>query len=72
MERMGDKFIFGMVKIGEKGQIVIPKQAREVFGLKPGDQLLMLGDLQQGIALVKPDPNRIFQAVMNPNEATES
>lgn len=71
MERMGDKFIFGMVKIGEKGQIVIPKQAREVFGLKAGDQLLMLGDLHQGIALVKPNPEQIFDAVMNQNGCTE-
>ena len=37
--------------VGEKGQIVIPKQAREVFGIKPGDTLLLLGDEQQGIAI---------------------
>ena len=47
------KHIFGVVNIGEKGQIVIPKKARDVFGLKPGDQLLVLGDEKQGIALVK-------------------
>lgn len=47
------KHVFGVVKIGEKGQIVIPKEARDVFGLKPGDQLLVLGDEAQGIALVK-------------------
>lgn len=47
------KHLFGMVRIGDKGQIVIPKQARDVFGLKPGDQLLVLGDESQGIALVK-------------------
>ena len=38
---------------GEKGQIVIPKKARDIFDLHPGDQLLVLGDEQQGIALVK-------------------
>ena len=37
--------------VGEKGQIVIPKQAREIFGIKPGDTLLLLGDERRGIAL---------------------
>ncbi|MDO4194019.1 MAG: AbrB/MazE/SpoVT family DNA-binding domain-containing protein [Erysipelotrichaceae bacterium] len=38
--------------VGEKGQIVIPKQAREVFGIKPGDTLLLLGDENRGIAIM--------------------
>ena len=37
--------------VGEKGQIVIPKQARELFGIKPGDTLLLLGDVKRGIAI---------------------
>ncbi len=37
--------------VGEKGQIVIPKQARDIFGIKPGDTLLLLGDEQRGIAI---------------------
>ncbi len=37
--------------VGEKGQIVIPKQAREIFGIKPGDTLLLLGDAERGIAI---------------------
>lgn len=37
--------------VGEKGQIVIPKQARELFSIKPGDTLLLLGDEQLGIAI---------------------
>lgn len=37
--------------VGEKGQIVIPKQAREVFGIKPGDTLLILGDEARGLAI---------------------
>lgn len=37
--------------VGEKGQIVIPKQARDVFGIKPGDTLLLLGDEKRGIAI---------------------
>ncbi len=39
------------VTVGEKGQIVIPKQAREVFGIKPGDTLIVLGDEERGIAI---------------------
>ena len=38
-------------KVGEKGQIVIPKQAREVFGIEPGDTLILLGDIKRGIAI---------------------
>lgn len=51
------KYIFGTVKVGEKGQIVIPKEARKVFNIKTGDILLVLGDESQGIAIVK---NEIF------------
>lgn len=47
------KHIFGTVKVGEKGQIVIPKEARDIFNIKPGDSLLLLGDEKQGIAIVK-------------------
>ncbi len=39
------------VTVGEKGQIVIPKQARELFSIKPGDTLILLGDEQLGIAI---------------------
>ena len=41
-----------MVKIGEKGQFVIPKEARELFDLKPGDEILVLGDIERGIAIL--------------------
>ncbi len=49
------KYIFGTVKVGEKGQIVIPKEARETFSIKPGDTLLVLGDAESGIIVSKPD-----------------
>lgn len=49
------KHIFGTVKVGERGQIVIPKEAREIFDINPGDTLLVLGDEEQGIAVVKAD-----------------
>ena len=41
------------VRVGEKGQIVIPKEARDLFGIKPGDKLVVLGDEGQGLALCK-------------------
>ena len=41
-----------MVKIGEKGQFVIPKEARELFDLRPGDEILVLGDEKRGIAIL--------------------
>lgn len=47
------KHIFGMVKVGEKGQIVIPAKARKIFSIQPGDNLIILGDESQGIALIK-------------------
>ena len=51
------KHIFGVVTVGERGQIVIPKRAREIFGIQAGDTLLVLGDEdpeRAGIALVRP------------------
>lgn len=71
------KHIFGLVKVGEKGQIVIPKKARDLFEIKPGDSLLMLGDEAQGLALVKSDAflelaEEIFKAAgRTPEEAEE-
>lgn len=53
MQSDKDKYIFGVVKMGDKGQIVIPKEAREVFGIGPGDSLLILGDRTKGLAIVK-------------------
>ena len=47
------KHIFGMVKVGDKGQIVIPAEARKIFDINPGDNLIVLGDESQGIAIVK-------------------
>ncbi len=47
------KHVFGMVKVGDKGQIVIPAKARKIFDIQPGDNLIVLGDEGQGIAIIK-------------------
>ena len=47
------KHLFGIVKVGEKGQIVIPAKERKTFDIKTGDSLVVLGDEAQGIALIK-------------------
>lgn len=48
------KYVFGIVKVGERGQIVIPKHAREIFDISSGDRLIVLGDKAEGgIALAK-------------------
>ena len=49
-----DKFV-GISKVGEKGQIVIPKEAREMFGIQSGDSIIVLCDKEKGIALLKAD-----------------
>ncbi len=49
------KHMFGLVTVGDKGQIVIPVQARRVFHISPGDQLMVLGDEDRGLALVNAD-----------------
>ena len=47
--------IFGTAKVGDRGQIVIPKEARKIFGIEAGDTLLILGDEKNGIIISKPD-----------------
>ncbi len=66
------KHVFGTVKVGERGQIVIPKKAREIFNICPQDSLLVLGDEAQGIALVKQDKFMHFvEAVYKAKECKE-
>ena len=48
-------FVFGTVTVGDKGQIVIPVKARRIFHIQPGDDLMLLGDINQGLALVRAD-----------------
>lgn len=49
------KYVFGTAKVGDKGQIVIPKEARDIFDIKSGDNLLILGDEASGIVITKAD-----------------
>ena len=56
-----DNHFFGSVKVGERGQIVIPKEARDTFDIKPGDSLVVFGkDKNQKIIIVKEDVMRDF------------
>ena len=55
----GGKYAW-MVKIGEKGQFVIPKEARELFGFQPGDEILVLGDRERGIAVLPKEKQKDF------------
>ncbi len=61
MQEKDGRYIFGVVKVGDKGQIVIPKDARKIYGLQPGDTLMLLGD-QKGLAMLKTD---IFQGIID-------
>ena len=61
MHEQDGKYIFGVVKVGDKGQIVIPKDARTVYNIQPGDTLMLLGD-QKGIALLKTE---VFQTIID-------
>lgn len=61
MQEQDGKYIFGVVKLGDKGQIVIPKDARKLYGLNSGDALLVLGD-EKGMALVKTE---IFSSLIS-------
>ena len=58
-----DSYIYGTVKVGERGQVVIPSKARKDFKIKPGDLLLVIaGKNRRGIAMVKADMMREFAA----------
>ena len=60
--------VFGTAKVGDRGQIVIPKEAREFFGIEPGDTLLILGKSETGLIVSKPETlnnlaDEIFQTI---------
>jgi AbrB family looped-hinge helix DNA binding protein len=47
--------VFGTARVGDRGQIVIPKEAREMFGIQPGDTLLILGETEAGLIISRPE-----------------
>ncbi len=73
MEPPKGKHLFGTVKVGEKGQIVIPKEAREIFGIQSGDSLVVLGDESTGLAIMKNDVflSQVANAIFNRKPAPE-
>ena len=60
------KNIWGSVTVSDRGQIVIPKEARELFGIKPGDTLLILGEAETGLIVSRPDVlNNLADELLN-------
>ena len=58
--------VFGTAKVGDRGQIVIPKEARELFGIHPGDTLLILGETEVGLIVSRPeDLNDWAEKILN-------
>ena len=66
------KHLFGVVTVGEKGQIIIPAKARKVFSIKAGDQLVVLGNEGQGLALIKSDEFLLLADAIRNGEVTKS
>ena len=60
------RYVFGTAKVGEKGQIVIPKEVREMFGVGPGDTIVLLADRKKGVALQTVDKlNPMLRSTFN-------
>ena len=58
--------VFGTAKVGDRGQIVIPKEARELFGIQPGDTLLILGEADTGLIVSRPEVlNNLANEILN-------
>lgn len=58
--------VFGTAKVGDRGQIVIPKEARDLYGINPGDTLLLLGDEETGLIVTRPEVlNNLANQILN-------
>ena len=60
------KRVFGTARVGDRGQIVIPKEARELFNIRPGDTLLILGEPDTGLVVSRPEVlNNLANEILN-------
>jgi len=59
-ELNNEKLSFTTVKVGERGQIVIPKETRDMFSIKPGDNLIIVANMKRGIVIIKSDKLKEF------------
>ena len=66
------KRVFGTAKVGDRGQIVIPKEARELFNIRPGDTLLILGEENKGLIVSRPELLRDLADQIFDTEENES
>ncbi len=72
MKKKNDRYFMSAVKIGPKGQIVIPKEARDLFGLEPGDSLVLMADAKKGIALQTMESlNPMLRMIFNKQSSEE-
>ena len=55
LDKDNSKRVFGTAKVGDRGQIVIPKEARELFNIRPGDTLLIVGEENKGLIVSRPE-----------------
>jgi AbrB family looped-hinge helix DNA binding protein len=64
--------VFGTAKVGDRGQIVIPKEAREMFNIQPGDTLLILGETDAGLIVSRPEAlNDLADKLLNTVKSEE-
>ncbi len=68
LSKINSRRVFGTAKVGDRGQIVIPKDARELFNIQPGDTLLILGEEDTGLIVSRPEllsdiANKVFKTV---------
>lgn len=68
LSKINSRRVFGTAKVGDRGQIVIPKDARELFNIQPGDTLLILGEEETGLIISRPEllsdiANQLFDTV---------
>ena len=71
-----DRRVFGTAKVGDRGQIVIPKEARQLFHIHPGDTLLIVGEKDTGLIISRPEllsdiADQIFETIKNEDDTNE-